>query len=46
MVIKWNIDTRSKKATGVADKSKALPYWLRVNLRKLVEFYVKVFIVV
>ena len=24
-------------ATGVADKPKALPYWLRVDLRKLVE---------
>ena len=31
------IETRIQQATGVADKPKALPYWLRVNLRKLVE---------
>ena len=27
-------------------KPKALPYWLRVNLRKLVELYMKVSIIV
>ena len=31
-----------KQATDVAVKPKALPYWLRVNLRKLVELYIKV----
>ena len=35
MPIMWGINTRGKKATGIADKPKALPYWLRVNLRKL-----------
>ena len=27
-------------------KARALPYWLRVNLRKLVELYIKVSIIV
>ena len=30
------------KATGIASRPKALPCWLRVTLRKLVELYVKV----
>ena len=34
---KWGIDTRGQEETDVADKPKALPYQLRVNLRKLVE---------
>ena len=37
IAIKWGIDTRGEQGTGVADKRKALPYWLRVNLRKLIE---------
>ena len=27
-------------------KLKALPYWLRVNLKELVELYINVFIIV
>ena len=33
-------------AAGVAGIPKALPYWLRVTLRKLVELYIKVSITV
>ena len=37
MAIKLGIDTREQQTTGVADKPKALPYFLKVNLRKLDE---------
>ena len=37
MAIKWGVDTRGQVATGVADKRKTLSYWLRVDLRKIVE---------
>ena len=37
MAIKWGVDTRGQVAAGVADKRKTLSYWLRVDLRKLVE---------
>ena len=39
---KRGINTRGQQATGVADKLKALPYCLRVNLRKLVELHINV----
>ena len=44
MDIKCVINTRQLRLvrTGVADKPKALPNWLRANLRKLVELYIKV----
>ena len=34
------------KATGVASRPKALPYRLRDTLIKLVEMYIKVYIIV
>ena len=37
MAIKWGIDLTPEKATDVENKPKALPYSLRVNLRKLAE---------
>ena len=43
---KRGINIRGQQATGVADKPKALPYLLRVNLRKLVEVYIKVSVIV
>ena len=30
---------------GAADKPNALSYWLRVNLRELVELYIKVSVI-
>ena len=48
MDIKCVINTRQLRLvrTGVADKPKALPNWLRANLRKLVELYIKVSIII
>ena len=43
---KRSINTRGLEATGVVDKPKALPSWLIVNLRKLVELYIKVSVIV
>ena len=37
IAVKWGINSTGCYATGVADEPKALPCWLRVNLRKLVE---------
>ena len=37
MAIKWGIDLTPEEATDVENKPKALPYWLRVNLRKPAE---------
>ena len=37
MAIKWGIDLTPEEATDVENKPKALPYSLRVNLRKLAE---------
>ena len=37
IAIKWDIDTRGQKVTGIAHKPKALTNPLRANLRKLVE---------
>ena len=36
----------SKQLVYLADKLKALSYWLRVNLRKLVELHIKVSIII
>ena len=45
MAIEWGINTLGYQATGVADKPKALSCWLRLNLSKLVELYIKVSII-
>ena len=43
---KWDINDGGSLSTGGADKPKALPYWLRINLENLVELYIKVSIIV
>ena len=40
MAIRLGKTTGTSKTTGVTDRQKALPYWLRVTLRKLVKWYI------
>ena len=44
--IKWDINDGDSLSNGGADKPKALPYWLRINLENLAELYIKVSIIV